>query len=153
METAHSNRQRSLKELVYGKPHPSVLSSTTVEREERGDLFHTRKTTTNSHIQHMDTSLQSLPLSNDWSNSDIAHSIKHYFVTGDWGEMDAYTQLLEEEGESEEELFGDYEDLETGEKYVTSEVEMEEERQRKKRDLKKAFDANYDNKKDEVSFD
>ena len=96
-------------------------------------------------------------LSCDWSDSSIVPTIKSLFVTGGWGEQDAKA-LLEED----EEMYGDFEDLETGEKHGNSaaiesskdeqggaledDKMVEQKRLKKKKSLKAAFDVEYDDK-------
>ena len=139
----------ALKKLVYGG-HDIETERDKESREEDmelGGLFHVReaaiKRQRQSLYHQMDTSLSKLSLSQDWSLKDNAALVKHLFVTGDWRELDA--QVLLEEDDA---MYGDFEDVETGE-YHIGEKEREDERQQKKRELKKAFDDEYD-QKDEV---
>ncbi|KAI0488248.1 hypothetical protein KFK09_028075 [Dendrobium nobile] len=96
-----------------------------------------------------------IPQLKDWSNEDLISNIRDRFVTGDWSKA----AKRGEEGDAEEEeeaLYGDFEDLETGEVFKNQSVddakedeviEMEdpevEERRLKKLALRAKFDAQY----------
>ena len=144
----HFHKTAALKKLVYGGHDiETERDEESKEDMELGGLFHVRdvaiKRQRQSLYHQMDTSLSKLSLSRDWSLEDNATTVKHLFVTGDWRELDARA-LLEEDGA----MYGDFEDLETGE-YHIGEEERKDERQKKKRELKKAFDDEYD-QQDEV---
>ena len=47
---------------------------------------------------------------------EVCDTIRDCFVTGKWKESEDAAELLRLEDDSGEELFGDFEDLETGEK-------------------------------------
>lgn len=51
---------------------------------------------------------------------DIIHDC---FVTGKWKESEDAAELLRLDDDSGEELFGDFEDLETGEKHIENNIE------------------------------
>ncbi len=101
----------SLRKLIYSD---TPLVDPPHEEEESGDelggLFHVTKKRSVSAHHHEDHSLPVPSLTLDWSDPQVAGAVKSLFVTGSWGAEDAQT-LLEEE----EEMFGDFEDLETGE--------------------------------------
>ena len=143
------HKTAALKKLVYGGHDIETERDEESKEEdiELGGLFHVRdvaiKRQRQSLYHQMDTSLSKLSLSRDWSLEDNATIVKHLFVTGDWGELDAQAVLEEDDA-----MYGDFEDLETGE-YHIGEDEREDERQKKKRELKKSFDDKYD-QKDEV---
>ncbi|KAJ7542996.1 hypothetical protein O6H91_09G021300 [Diphasiastrum complanatum] len=100
---------------------------------------------------------------NDWSNQDVVETIRDRFVTGDWTKA-AQRQRGEvtdgEIGEEDDEVFGDFEDLETkenhsGDKNVNDESvetkkppddddDAEADRRLKKLALRAKFDAQYD---------
>ena len=147
-----NRRKASLQKLVYdNEPEKGRGGGGEEEKEELGGLFQTRKTSNNLHNHQQDTSLIGLHITCDWSSDEGLSIAKDYFVTGSWGDLDA-AALLDED----EELYGDFEDYETGLKQCSEEKEEEEEeeeeRERKKKELKKAFDAQYDNKDDEVMY-
>ena len=132
------NKSSQLQKMVYENTKTNEKKQNDVEF---GGLFTARKKSEicNSIYHQMDTSLVNIMISRDWSNEDIAENIKHYFVTGDWGDKDAQ-KILEQDDKL---LYGDYEDLETGENYIAM---KEEQRKMKKEKLKKAFDSFYDNR-------
>ena len=102
----------------------------------------------------------------DWDSEEVRESIKDCFVTGKWKESEDAEALLrlDDEGEDDEDedVFGDFEDLETGEKHdagqdvegdeeegprvIEDEKELKKRRLEKKRKLKEKFDLDYDEK-------
>ncbi|VAI05977.1 unnamed protein product [Triticum turgidum subsp. durum] len=94
----------------------------------------------------------------DWSNEDLIKSIRDRFVTGDWSKASLRGREVDENGEGDEEIDGDFEDLETGEVHksqaaesaagkpgVHKEDELKvEELRLKKLALKAKFDSEYD---------
>lgn len=50
----------------------------------------------------------------------VIDSIKDCFVTGEWSELESAEKLLKMDQENDD-LFGDFEDLETGEKFSSKE--------------------------------
>uniref|UniRef100_A0A8D8PLR9 Ribosome biogenesis protein BMS1 homolog n=1 Tax=Cacopsylla melanoneura TaxID=428564 RepID=A0A8D8PLR9_9HEMI len=101
--------------------------------------------------------------SRDWTAAELRESIKDCFVTGKWKASEDAGELLRlDDLDEDEEVFGDFEDLETGEKHrggggggdeksggggsgeekPKTRAEMIE----KKRKLKEQFDAEYDDK-------
>jgi ribosome biogenesis protein BMS1 len=49
----------------------------------------------------------------------VREVIRDCFVTGKWKESEDAAELLQLDDESSEEVFGDFEDLETGEKHTS----------------------------------
>ena len=97
----------SLRRLIYSD---AVLSQGG-EEEDVGGLFHVTKTKASLSVFHGDdSSVPPVDLSRDWSEPVMASAVKSLFVTGSWGVEDAKALL-------EEDMFGDFEDLETGEKH------------------------------------
>ncbi|CAG2104846.1 unnamed protein product, partial [Medioppia subpectinata] len=100
----------------------------------------------------------------DWKSEEVLASIRDCFVTGKWSDTEDANKLLAADNdnaveESDEELFGDFEDLETGEKHTNEENEEiddkeepnkelseTEKRMEKKRRRKAMFDSEYDGK-------
>ncbi|PSN37116.1 hypothetical protein C0J52_12602 [Blattella germanica] len=90
----------------------------------------------------------------DWMDSGVCDIVRDCFVTGKWKESEDAEDLLRLDDASEDECFGDFEDLETGEKHSEKVSEKgdevknmsREELQEKKRKLKEKFDAEYDDK-------
>ncbi|XP_020698587.1 ribosome biogenesis protein BMS1 homolog isoform X1 [Dendrobium catenatum] len=98
-----------------------------------------------------------IPQLKDWSNEDLISNIRDRFVTGDWSKAAKRGEEGDAEEEEEEALYGDFEDLETGDVFKNQSVddakedeviEMEdpevEERRLKKLALRAKFDAQYD---------
>nr|CAI5861220.1 unnamed protein product [Callosobruchus analis] len=97
----------------------------------------------------------------DWLEPSNKALILNCFVTGKWKDSEDANELLklddaEDLSDVDSEAFGDFEDLETGEKHTApkkrkrdeSEKDVEADRQalaEKKRKLKEKFDAEYDN--------
>ena len=164
-----NKRGTSLRKLVYsdlpldhGKGDESEDIQDQEDDDERskfGGLFQLAKKKEALSMNHRpDTSLPDrrgpVMLSCDWSDSLIAPTIKSLFVTGGWGEQDARALL--------EAMYGNFEDLETGEKHGSSaakesgkdrqgesledEETVEQKRLKKKKSLKAAFDVEYDDK-------
>ncbi|KAG0473265.1 hypothetical protein HPP92_015122 [Vanilla planifolia] len=93
----------------------------------------------------------------DWSSEELISSIRDRFVTGDWSKAARRGKEAVSEEEGEEAIYGDFEDLETGEVFRSKSVEgndeddevakkedMEaEERRLKKLALRAKFDAQY----------
>ncbi|XP_020113105.1 ribosome biogenesis protein bms1-like isoform X1 [Ananas comosus] len=92
-----------------------------------------------------------------WSDENLISSIRDRFVTGDWSKA-AQRGKLANDGEDDENIYGDFEDLETGETYGGGPAENadananndedddleREERRLKKLALRAKFDAQYD---------
>ena len=110
-------------------------------------------------MQKMKTTLNSIECSKfpeelliDWDNEEILQLIRDCFVTGKWTDSEDANKLLAKNEDSDEEVFGDFEDLETGEihenneKTEEKEINEKEERMEKKRKMKEAFDAEYDDR-------
>ncbi|KAM4715024.1 LOW QUALITY PROTEIN: ribosome biogenesis protein BMS1 homolog [Anableps anableps] len=152
----------NLRKLVYG----SVVEVQECEEEEEelGGLFRVSRPQKNKKVQAnaLDCSRFHPDASHDWDVREMLDSIRDCFVTGKWEEgQDAATLLKQDE-----ELYGDFEDLETGEVHVSHtentkhrddddgdeeiQVKMDDEevqknkRMEKKRRLKERFDAEYD---------
>ncbi|KAL6012118.1 Glycoside hydrolase 2 (Mannanase, beta-galactosidase) [Asimina triloba] len=118
----------SLMEHVYGKSDPK--SRTTDHEEESSsesedDEFFKPKGEYKSSSQKSDVEdinaedcskfIREQEL-RDWSNKDLVKSIRDRFVTGDWSKAARRGQETHDNGE-EDDAYGDFEDLETGEVY------------------------------------
>ncbi|XP_038159871.1 ribosome biogenesis protein BMS1 homolog [Cyprinodon tularosa] len=166
----------NLRKLVYG----SVVEAKEEEEdeeEELGGLFRVSRPQKSKKVQAnaLDCSRFQPDAGRDWDGEEMLDSIRDCFVTGKWEEgQDAETLLKQDE-----ELYGDFEDLETGEVHVShpentenqadddDDDEEEEEiqvkvddeeaqknkRLEKKRRLKERFDAEYDDGGDATYFD
>lgn len=138
-------------------------ASLTEEEEEEGEkqpviggLFQLAKKTALALCHQEDTSLVHRhatlssssprpppPLLRDWTEPGVVSAAKCLFVTGDWGAEGARALLAEDDA-----LYGDFEDMETGEREVgemPGEGKDEDQlRLEKKKRLKTAFDVGYD---------
>ena len=124
-----------LRGLIYsGAP----LLSDGGEGEELAGLFKISQRSAIS-VHHMEDSslVRRGVTTSDWTDLETISAVKCLFVTGGWGVEDART-LLEED-----EVYGDFEDLETGETNEGGGEDKEVRRERKMK-LKAAFDDEYD---------
>lgn len=92
----------------------------------------------------------------DWLNQETIESIRDRFVTGDWLKAARRGEQMEGSEEDDDSVYGDFEDLETGEKYKDGDANVgsengkcvkdstEEERRLKKLALRAKFEAQYD---------
>ncbi|GFY78261.1 ribosome biogenesis protein BMS1 homolog [Trichonephila inaurata madagascariensis] len=112
-------RQRhsmSLQKLVYGDRRKLKQESDDSDSEgEIGGLFRVaryEKEKKNMLSDNgLDCSMFKTSVQRDWTHDDQLQMIKDCFVTGKWDENEDAEHLLKED---EEELYGDFEDLETG---------------------------------------
>uniref|UniRef100_A0A8C2TPB0 BMS1 ribosome biosis factor n=1 Tax=Coturnix japonica TaxID=93934 RepID=A0A8C2TPB0_COTJA len=149
----------NLRKLVYGAGtnflFRLVVEDEDNESEDAGDelggLFHvSRPDESKQKANGLDCSKFLVEKPQDWDLEEVMSSIRDCFVTGKWEEDKDAAKLLEED----EELYGDFEDLETGvvhkgsdgkkSKPEAEEEEAKKERLDKKRKLKEMFDAEYD---------
>lgn len=103
----------------------------------------------------------------DWLAEDNKVLIVNRFVTGKWKESEDAEELLKLDDLDDEEVYGDFEDLETGEKHKaedkksskapkemsTDENEEKKKLVEKKRKLKEQFDSEYDNNETKSYYD
>uniref|UniRef100_A0A8C1CT67 BMS1 ribosome biogenesis factor n=2 Tax=Cyprinus carpio TaxID=7962 RepID=A0A8C1CT67_CYPCA len=155
----HQLAAPNLRKLVYGTVAEKEEDDSNDE-EELGGLFKVNRPEKSKKVRAdaMDCSRFQPDNSHDWDQEEVRSSIRDCFVTGKWEEdKDAATLLKEDE-----ELYGDFEDLETGQvhKAKTGNKDQAEEeapqvkldddevqknkRLEKKRRLKERFDAQYD---------
>ena len=174
---ARQSGTTSLRKLVYGVTEDNAFNENNSDDDEIGGLFTVQKVKNNSTKKELDTvdsSLWSVEHIQDWEREDIRLRIKDCFVTGQWAKGKDAEELLKLD--AEEEVYGDFEDLETGE-VVKGEVEANEEededqprmvnlggereaelekrkqRMERKLKLKKMFDSEYDGGEgDKASF-
>ncbi|XP_053496000.1 ribosome biogenesis protein BMS1 homolog isoform X1 [Ictalurus furcatus] len=176
---AFQRRQRAapnLRKLVYGTVVEEEEEENS-EEEELGGLFRVSRPENSKKLRAdaVDCSRFQPDASHDWDQEEMLASIRDCFVTGKWeGDKDAATLLKEDD-----EMYGDFEDLETGEIHKAKsgegdeseqgdeEEEEEEEapklvkiddeeaqknkRLEKKKRLKERFNAEYDD--DATYFD
>ncbi|XP_037759984.1 ribosome biogenesis protein BMS1 homolog isoform X2 [Chelonia mydas] len=156
----------NLRKLVYGTVAEDADEADDAD-EELGGLFHVSRPDKESKqkANALDCSKFPVETPQDWDLDEVMNSIQDCFVTGKWEADKDAAKLLEED----EELYGDFEDLETGVVHkgkppaegdeAGSEGEEEdkegkepkpgeeEEKQKrldKKHKLKEMFDAEYD---------
>nr|XP_030871244.2 ribosome biogenesis protein BMS1 homolog isoform X2 [Gorilla gorilla gorilla] len=154
----------NLRKLIYGTVTEDNEEEDDDTREELGGLF--RVNQPDRECKHkadsLDCSRFLVEAPHDWDLEEVMNSIRDCFVTGKWEDDKDATKVLAED----EELYGDFEDLETGdvhkgksgpntqnedvEKEVKEEIDPDEEESAKKkhldkkRKLKEMFDAEYD---------
>ncbi|XP_008942426.1 PREDICTED: ribosome biogenesis protein BMS1 homolog [Merops nubicus] len=167
---AFLRQQRStpnLRKLVYGTAVEDEDHESEDTGDELGGLFHVSRPdkASKQKANALDCSKFVIEKLQDWDLEEVMSSIRDCFVTGKWEDDKDAAKLLEED----EELYGDFEDLETGvvhkgkraaegDEHESEEEEedgkmsqpepKEEEKQKermdKKRKLKEMFDAEYD---------
>ncbi|XP_049750621.1 ribosome biogenesis protein BMS1 homolog [Elephas maximus indicus] len=154
----------NLRKLIYGTVTEDNEEDDGDPREELGGLF--RVSQPDRECKHkadsLDCSKFHVEAPHNWDLKEAMNSIRDCFVTGKWEEDKDAARILAED----EELYGDFEDLETGdvhkeksgpdiqiegvEEEVKEEIELNPEESAKKkhmdkkRKLKEMFDAEYD---------
>ena len=133
-----------------------------------GGLF-TLKTEEGSRRQErhgVDCTVWGAELGQDWQEEAVMDRIRDCFVTGAWAKGRDAEELMKLDDMEEEEVYGDFEDLETGEKVEggkegeeeeeeeakvvdyggdrEKEVARRKERMERKLKLKRQFDTDYD---------
>uniref|UniRef100_A0A452GVC1 Bms1-type G domain-containing protein n=1 Tax=Gopherus agassizii TaxID=38772 RepID=A0A452GVC1_9SAUR len=150
----------NLRKLVYGTVAEDADEEDDAD-EELGGLFHVSRPDKESKqkANALDCSKFPVETPQDWDLDEVMNSIRDCFVTGKWEADKDAAKLLKDD----EELYGDFEDLETGavhkgkpagsegekEDKEGKEPKAEEEEEKnkrmdKKRKLKEMFDAEYD---------
>nr|XP_008168748.1 ribosome biogenesis protein BMS1 homolog isoform X1 [Chrysemys picta bellii]XP_023962994.1 ribosome biogenesis protein BMS1 homolog isoform X1 [Chrysemys picta bellii]XP_023962995.1 ribosome biogenesis protein BMS1 homolog isoform X1 [Chrysemys picta bellii] len=157
----------NLRKLVYGTVAEDADEEDDAD-EELGGLFHVSRPDKESKqkANALDCSKFPVETPQDWDLDEVMNSIRDCFVTGKWEADKDAAKLLEED----EELYGDFEDLETGvvhkgkpaaggddeagsegeeedkegKEPKAGEEEEKKKRMDKKRKLKEMFDAEYD---------
>ncbi|NXO02324.1 BMS1 protein, partial [Rhinopomastus cyanomelas] len=166
---AFLRQQRStpnLRKLVYGTAIEDEDHESQDADDELGGLFHVScpDKASKQKANALDCSKFLIEKPQDWDLEEVMSSIRDCFVTGKWEDDKDAAKLLEED----DELCGDFEDLETGVVHkgkLTAEDESEseedqedgkmskpepeeekkkKERMDKKQRLKEMFDAEYD---------
>ncbi|XP_058262823.1 ribosome biogenesis protein BMS1 homolog isoform X1 [Hemibagrus wyckioides] len=124
---AYQRRERAapnLRKLVYGTAVEEEEEN--AEEEELGGLFRVSRPEKSKKVRAdaVDCSRFQPDASHDWDQEEMLASIRDCFVTGKWeGDKDAATLLKEDD-----EIYGDFEDLETGEVHKAN-TEMEDDEQ------------------------
>ncbi|KAJ7324387.1 hypothetical protein JRQ81_017407 [Phrynocephalus forsythii] len=154
----------NLRKLVYGTVAEDEENEPD-EDEELGGLFHVNRPNKEAKrkADALDCSKFPVEAPRDWDLDEVMDSIRDCFVTGNWEADKDAAKLLKED----EELYGDFEDLETGtihkgklsdpgneegseedeeggEREASKEEEEKKQRMDKKRKLKEMFNAQYD---------
>ncbi|CAK8678858.1 unnamed protein product [Clavelina lepadiformis] len=154
----------NLHRLIYGRHEDGVEVEEGTEEEEpdlAGGLFKINKKEDASRFVNnsRDCSIVSRECIHDWLNDHEAReTIADCFMTGDWNKGEDAKTLLDQD----DEIYGDFEDLETGESFSSKkeeepeiatsrheskkerEARLLEKRMERKRKMKEAFDQNYD---------
>ncbi|XP_071526137.1 ribosome biogenesis protein BMS1 homolog [Panulirus ornatus] len=167
-----------LRKYIYGDIKEDISSSDEEDDDEVGGLFKrtsrvnlgSDKSTSYGTMNEIDTSRYILPVLRNWNAKEIQNSIRDCFVTGEWKD-DKDAQTLLKMDDDDEDLYGDFEDLESGKKFTATpegkedevsdndvpetkkELSAKEKLLEKKRRLKEMFDAEYDDKGDGNHFD
>uniref|UniRef100_H3CL36 BMS1 ribosome biogenesis factor n=1 Tax=Tetraodon nigroviridis TaxID=99883 RepID=H3CL36_TETNG len=152
----------NLRKLVYA----SVAERTNPEDEDQelGGMFRVScpQKTKKHQANALDCSRFYTSTSHDWTSEEMMNSIRDCFVTGKWDATQDAATLLKQD----EELYGDFEDLETGEVHKggdteqdpaeniecdeteecikADEEELQKKRLEKKRKLRELFNERYD---------
>lgn len=163
-----SRRNSNLMQLVYGPTSESAVAEEEQNSSEseasddenffkpKGEREKKLNHKSGSHVNLEDCSKFINIQLKDWSNEDLIRSIRDRFVTGDWSKAAQRGQM--EDGDNDESVYGDFEDLETGEVYKSKPTDdMEgnecilkedttenEDRRLKKLALRAKFDSQYD---------
>ena len=160
----------SLRRLVYGAASEEEREG---EQEGEGDtvgglftVVRTKQQNSRRELDGLDCSAWRAEHCHDWSHQEMKARIADCFVTGQWAKGQDAEELIKLDDEDEE-VYGDFEDLETGEKVSGKEAEGDEdeedkprmvdlggereaelakrkERMERKLKLKRTFDTEYD---------
>ncbi|XP_040074318.1 ribosome biogenesis protein BMS1 homolog [Ixodes scapularis] len=175
---ARSERSRNLQFIIYGKDEDYQEEVTEESSEVLGELFRKVRKQENTQAEKrswdgVDSTLCAFTERDALlKNEEILDLIKDCFVTGKWKDDEDAQALLDRD----EELYGDFEDLEAKdkepeekpeetEKEVESsgrskklsreerEAQIAAKRQERKRKLKEAFDSEYDHEDEKTYYD
>jgi len=170
---AFINRQQSNKNLmkiVYGVFDKSNMIEEEEDKEDEkldqdiGGIFRVIQEQQRQKIQQRELQNQeesvffSMENPRDWLKEENKALLINCFVTGKWKESEDAEELLKLD---DEDLYGDFEDLETGEKHKAEhpeelpvdEVEDKKKLLEKKKKLKEQFNAEYDNTEKKTYYD
>ncbi|BFG41249.1 hypothetical protein CerSpe_275230 [Prunus speciosa] len=171
VERTSSRQTINLMQLVYGKstsmPTTSVNEhDSSADDESDGDDFFKPKGEVNKkhggieggnwNIEDCSKFTNYSNLKN-WKEEKLREGIRDRFVTGDWSKASQRNQAAEAKVEDDDAVYGDFEDLETGEKHDGNHTDdasndanhkeddlAKEERRLKKLALRAKFDAQFD---------
>ncbi|KAG9469029.1 hypothetical protein GDO78_021346 [Eleutherodactylus coqui] len=129
----------NLLKLVYGTVVQTDEDEDDDDNEELGGLFHVSRPDKESKraANAIDCSKFTVESPQDWDDDEVMDAIRDCFVTGKWEADKDAEKLLEED----EELYGDFEDLETGEVHKGKPKEEESEGENEESDEEKANEA------------
>ncbi|CAK9181858.1 unnamed protein product [Ilex paraguariensis] len=172
VERTISRQHSNLLQLVYGKSESKLSAytndaqcSTEDEESEDDELFKpkgegTKKLGEGSDTDNVNTDDYSKVTNHyslqNWRKEEFAESIRDRFVTGDWSTAGRRGQISE--ADSDGDVLGDFEDLETSEKHESRQTSdngdddavhqhddvTTEERRLKKLAIRAKFDTQYD---------
>ncbi|TYJ15939.1 hypothetical protein E1A91_A10G216600v1 [Gossypium mustelinum] len=172
VERASKKQNINLMQLVYGKSASTsntsaneVKDDSENEESDEDEFFKPKGQRAKNSIEGLgggnintEDCSKSTKISElkNWKEEEVYESIRDRFVTGDWSKGALRNQMSEAKTE-EDDIDGDFEDLETGEKYESHQkddssnggIQKEdddaiEERRLKKLALRAKFDAHYD---------
>ncbi|XP_012149363.2 ribosome biogenesis protein BMS1 homolog [Megachile rotundata] len=174
---AFENRQRNNKNLmkiVYGVYDKAYLQKQEVEDNEDGNddekeiggIFRVvqeqqKQKIQEKEVQNQEESVFFTDTPRDWLAEENKVLVTNRFVTGKWKDSEDAEELLKLDDMDDEELYGDFEDLETNEKHegeeskssITDEKEERRKLLEKKKKLKEQFDSEYDNGETKTYYD
>ncbi|XP_046607471.1 ribosome biogenesis protein BMS1 homolog [Neodiprion virginianus] len=167
--------QKNLMKIVYGEFDKSFvavddesLSDEDSKNEDIGGIFRIvnkqeRQKLEARELRNQEESVfYSIDLSKDWELEENRNLLTNRFVTGKWKESEDAEELLKlDDLEDDDDLYGDFEDLETGEKHKAeapeemtfSEADERRKLIEKKQKLKEKFDSEYDKGEDKSYYD
>ncbi|KAF3451015.1 hypothetical protein FNV43_RR07104 [Rhamnella rubrinervis] len=137
-ERTVSRQTTNLMKLVYG--NSTLIKTTSINEEDSsgdeesdGDDFFRPKGEGNKKLSEgLDdgnfniedcSKFTSYTNLKDWKEDKLIQNIRDRFVTGDWSKAAQRNQSLETDNDDEDVVYGDFEDLETGENHVANETD------------------------------
>ncbi|GJX23552.1 ribosome biogenesis protein BMS1 [Tanacetum coccineum] len=160
----------NLEQLVYGKSETnaddSIQEDSDADESDDDEFFKPKgegnkklsKGLDGDQVNTEDSSkFINFATTKDWKNEETVESIRNRFVTGDWTKAARRGKSTEADSENDDDdapVFGEFEDLETGEKHEGDKTvddnnegdSVLEERRLKKLALRAKFDAQYPSK-------
>lgn len=169
----HQRNNKNLMKIVYGvfdrnytEIEDEKVENVEQEDNEIGGIFRVVQEQQKQKIQLRELQNQEEYIffpeaQRDWLNEENKMLVMNRFVTGKWKESEDAEELLKLDDINDEEVYGDFEDLETGEKHETKmtkeskidEIEEKKKLLEKKKKLKEQFDLEYDNSETKTYYD
>ncbi|KAL7289737.1 hypothetical protein TKK_0016345 [Trichogramma kaykai] len=162
--------RKNIMHLVYDEDEPLTEEPETEENgeeEEIGGIFRVVKNKERRKLEDKELQLEDdnvhhqKVLREDWTADENKVLLADLFVTGKWKDDEDAEELIKLDDMDDEDIYGDFEDLETGKKYTstnsksdaekvpkemtTDEMDERKKLMEKKEKLKKKFDKEYDN--------